>query len=294
MPCRIAILGPGRIGSAFAFQLVRVGGHDVTVVGRPGSDRLAQLKVDQAIVNDKGERAIVRVDGGIDPTERYDLIIVTLMAHQVAAVLPALRASPAGSILFMFNTFQPELLEAAIEERCALGMPFIQSNFEADGRLKTSIGAGGQKSLIGEQRWVDLFNTAGLPAAFEPKMPLWLRSHAPLCVAFESVSVAAIRRGGGASWGEAVVLARGVHAAFGLIKSLGYAVYPRSKQVLDRSPSSIVAAMLWGMSRIQSFRELLATGMVECRSLIGAMVSAARSCNPPVDAAAIEAMTPRD
>jgi 2-dehydropantoate 2-reductase len=45
-PLRIAILGGGKIGSAFAFQLARTGGHDVTVIARPGSVRLAQLERD--------------------------------------------------------------------------------------------------------------------------------------------------------------------------------------------------------------------------------------------------------
>ena len=40
---QIAILGPGRIGSAFAFHLARDGGHDVTVIARPSSMRLEQL-----------------------------------------------------------------------------------------------------------------------------------------------------------------------------------------------------------------------------------------------------------
>lgn len=39
-PLRIVVLGAGKIGSAFAFQLARTGHHDVTVVARPGSVRL--------------------------------------------------------------------------------------------------------------------------------------------------------------------------------------------------------------------------------------------------------------
>ena len=59
-PLRIAVLGVGKIGSAFAFQLVRTGGHDVTVIARQDSVRLAQLERDRAIVDTKGERASVR------------------------------------------------------------------------------------------------------------------------------------------------------------------------------------------------------------------------------------------
>jgi len=116
----------------------------------------------------------------------------------------------------MFNTFHPErLLDAIGVERCSFGMPFVQAALNGNGRLKATIGAAGQKTVMGLQRWVDVFNAAGLPSVLERDMPLWLRCHVPICVAFESVSVAGERRGGGASWREALVLARGVRASFG-------------------------------------------------------------------------------
>ncbi len=295
-PCpllRIAILGVGKIGSAFAFQLARVGGHDVTVIARPDSLRLAQLQGDQAIIDTKGERASVWVAGTLDEETPYDLVIVTLLAHQTEPLLPALRRSTARCIQFMFNTFQPERLSAAIgSERCAFGMPFVQATLDGDGRLKATIGAGGQRTIMSEQRWVDVFNAAGLPAALEPEMPLWLRCHVPLCVAFESVSVAGERRGGGASWGEALVLARGVHASFALIKSLGYDVYPQAKRRIDGSPTWAVAMLLWLMSRIRSFRALLATGKGECCALVDTMVSVAALARAPVAVSDIKAMKP--
>jgi 2-dehydropantoate 2-reductase len=276
LPLRIAVLGVGNIGSAFAFQLSRVGGHDVTAIARPGSLRLAQLQRDRAIVDIHGERASVRVASSLDEEASYDLLIVTLLAHQMAPLLPALSRSKASCIQFMFNTFQPEALQAAVgEPRCAFGMPFIQSLLVQNGRLKADIGRGGQKSIMSRQACVDVFNAAGLPAALEPDMPRWLRCHAPLCVAFESVSVAGERRGGGATWDEALTLARGVHASFTLIKSLGYGIYPRAKKSLDGSPAWVMAAMLWFMSRIRSFRQLLATGEIECGALVEVMVAAA-------------------
>ena len=292
-PLRIAILGVGKIGSAFAFQLVRVGGHDVTVIARPDSVRLKQLECDQAIVDVQGERARVRVASRLDEETPYDLLIITLLAHQTDPLLPALRRSAASCVQFMFNTFQPERLQGAIGvERCAFGMPFVQATLDGDGRLEVTIGAAGQKTIMSRQCWVDVFNAAGLPSALEAEMPLWLRCHVPLCVAFESVSVAGERRGGGAAWGEALVLARGVHASFALIKSLGYDIYPRSKMRIDGSPIWVMAAMLWFMSRIRSFRELLATGEAECAALVDAMVSAAPLGRAPVVVSDIQAMKP--
>ena len=291
---RVAVLGAGRIGSTFAFQLARVGHHDVTVVARPGSARLQQLQRDGGIVSINGERAEVRVADTLDEQIPYDLVIVTLLAHQINAVLPALQRSQAKSVLLMFNCFEPERLRDVVgAERCTLGMPFVQASFEGDGRLKATIGTAGQKTLLGQPRWVEVFNAAGLPAALEPDMPLWLRCHVPLCVAFESVSVAGERRVGGASWGEAMVLARGMHECFALIKGLGYRVYPRGKARLNGCPAWAVAAMLWTLSRVRSFRELLATGKQECCALIDVMVVAAPKAEPTVDGPKIQAMKPR-
>jgi len=290
---RIAVLGGGRIGSAFAFRLARAGRHDVTVIARLGSPRLRQLQRDDGIVDVKGERAGVRIEDALDEQTPYDLIIVTLLGFQVDAVLPALRRSAAKCIQFMFVTFEPERLRDAVgAERCAFGMPFIQSDFDADGRLKATIGAGGQKTIMSQQRWVDLFTAAGLPAALEPDMPLWLRCHVPLTIAFESISVAGVRRGDGASWGEAMVIARGVHESFALIKGLGYRIYPRAKRLIAASPAPVVAAMLWAMSRIKPFRELLATGVNECRALVDVLAASSPQARPPVAVARLLAMKP--
>jgi len=292
-PLKIAVLGTGKIGSIFAFQLARVGHHDVTVIARPGSIRLEQLQRDDGIVDADGERAHVRVFDTLDEGTPYDLLIVTLLDHQVDAVLPSLKRSAAKCVQFMFNTFRPEQLRDAVGiERCAFGMPFVRGLIDGDGRLKAVIG-GGQKTLMSEPRWVNLFNAAGMPASHEPDMPLWLRCHVPMCVAFESVAVAGERRGGGASWGEALVLARGVHASFGLIRNMGYPIYPKAKKLLDGFPTPVLAAMLWSLSRIRSFREVLATGEAECTALVQAMAAAAAHARHPDVVPAIRAMDPQ-
>jgi 2-dehydropantoate 2-reductase len=173
-------------------------------------------------------------------------------------------------------------------------MPFIQSDFDKDGRLNATIGAGGQKSLISEQKWVDVFIASGLPAALEPNMLLWLRCHVPFGVALESVSVAAVRRGGGASWAECMVIAHGMHEAFALIQNLGYHLYPSFKDWLNKTPAWIFASMLWMISRVASFRDLLANGAAECRALVDVMVATAIRANAPLNVDLIKAMRPKD
>ena len=90
---RIAVVGMGGIGSTFAFQLARAGRHDVTAIARPASVRFQQLQRDQGVIDVKGERAEMRVADKLDEEIPFDLVLVTLLAHQVEAVLPGLRRS---------------------------------------------------------------------------------------------------------------------------------------------------------------------------------------------------------
>ena len=64
------------------------------------------------------------------------------------------------------------------------------------------------------------------------------------------------------------------------------------KSRLSRSPIWVVAGLLWSVSRIASFRELLATGVVECNALVDAMLTACPKADPPVHHDLIAAMKP--
>ena len=290
---RIAVLGAGNIGSAFAFQLAKIGGHEVTVIARPGSARYQQLQRDKSIIDVHDKRANVIVSEQLDEEIHYDVIVVTLLAHQLEAVVPAMLNSKAKSFLFMFNNFAPERIEERFgTDRCTFGMPFIQSFLDRDGKLNVSIGAGGQKTKLGKQIWVDVFNAAGLPASLEANMPLWLRCHAPICIAFESSSFAGMQRGGGASWAESMTIAHGVHECYRLIKGLGYDLYPAAKVRIHQCPAWIIASILWGLTRLPSFRELLALGAAECSAMLDLLLAAAPLSGNPIALEKIEAMRP--
>jgi 2-dehydropantoate 2-reductase len=292
----IAVVGAGAIGSTFAFHLARAG-HDVTAIARPGSGRLHQLQRDQGVVLVSGEKAGLRVADRLDEDAAYDLVLVTLLAHQVDAVLPALERSRAAAIQFMFNNFDPPRLSHAVGHgRCSFGMPFVMSTLRDDGRLQTTVNPG-QKTLHGHARWAELFSAAGLPSAFEVDMILWLRCHVPMCIAMESVCVTAHRRGGGATWREALVVGRGLKACFAIIKALGFPLYPSSKSMLASCPVWMLACVLWLVSRVPSFRLLLSQGLLECRALADVLASAAAGAGAtpkvPGLAADVLAMKPR-
>ena len=292
---QIAVLGAGNIGSAFAFQLARIGGHDLTVIARPCSLRYQKLLLDNGIIDINNERATVIITDQLNEEIEYDAIVVTLLAHQLETVSTSIKKSKAKSLLFMFNNFDPERIQEMFGvDRCVFGMPFIQSFINEEGKINATIGAGGQKTKLGEQFWVDVFNAANIPASLEPKMSLWLRCHVPICIALESSSFAGVRRAGEATWAESMMIAQGVHECYRLIKGLGYNIYPSGKARINQSPAWLLGGMLWLLTRVRSFRELLALGAPECSALVDLLASLAPLSQYPIDINKIIAMKPSE
>ena len=80
-----------------------------------------------AVVTTDGQRAPVNVAAALDATAAWDLVLVSVLASHVEAVLPALTASRAKAVMFMFNTFESlePLREAVGHARFAFGFPAI-------------------------------------------------------------------------------------------------------------------------------------------------------------------------
>lgn len=288
----IAIVGGGRIGSAFAFQLARVGKHDVTIIARPGSKRLERLQADKGVLTSQGELASVAVHDALNESIAYDLVIVAVQDSHVDAVLPVLKRSSAKLIQFLFTTFTPDRLLAAVgAERAAVGMPFVQSDFDSEGRIGFVVPEG-RNTRVGSQKSADIFAGAGIPADYDEHMTWWLRCNAPLSVAFESVSVAAFVQDDETLKKTAVILGTGIHATFELIRSQGGKLYPEDKVQLDQQSDEQLGGMLYGLSQNVPFRTLLASGEGECRAVVDSILAAAGSDVDEKVRAAILAMKP--
>ncbi|WP_437927461.1 2-dehydropantoate 2-reductase N-terminal domain-containing protein [Sorangium sp. So ce291] len=275
---KIAIIGPGGIGSTFAFQLARAG-HEVTVVAR--GKRLEQLQRDEAIVKATGERAAVRVSAALDTTTAWDLVLVTVLAHQVDAVLPALAESAAKAVMFMFNTFEPlgRLREAVGAARFAFGFPAILATLD-DGKLTSKIVTRGMVTPVTDAAWAKVFKDAGIPAVVESDMESWLRTHAALVAPAMVAIITAHARQAGVSWAEAMNLARAMEEGLRVVRQLGNAITPEPVAKLSRLPTPALAAFLWTLSRIDAVRKTGAAGPGEPRALIDAMAAAAPGQTP--------------
>jgi 2-dehydropantoate 2-reductase len=275
---RIAIIGPGAIGSVYAFQLSRAG-HDVTVVGR--GDRLEWLRNEGAILLKSGQRAAVTVADALDASSPWDLVLVTVLAPQVTAVLPALRACAARTVMFMFNTFESlePLREAIGPARFAWGFSGGVFTLVVDGRIDPQIRQG---SVASSPEWARVFTEAGIPTQPEPDMQSWLRSHAALVVPLMSVGSLVFSRGAGLTWAEARAHAEATVAGFAMVRALGNAVRPPALGALPHMPRWLLSAMLWGLSRTRMIRDLGARGPAEPRLLIDMMHATAPALAGPL------------
>ncbi|MFI6172452.1 ketopantoate reductase family protein [Nocardia sp. NPDC051052] len=248
---RVAVIGPGGIGSAFAFHLSRAG-HDVTVIAR--GTRLQHLRDAEAIVTTTGAQAAVHVADELDPTTPWDLVLVTVLVSQVDVLLPRLAASAAHTVMFMFNTFGPldRLRDAVGAQRVVFGFPAIVAGIE-DGRLASTILRRGLPTTVSDDRWATVFSDAGIPSAAHPDMQSWLRTHAALAVPLMLAGLSAHRSGRGVSRREAMELARALREGLNLVRRLGNSLTPRPLAVFDRLPVPVVAALLWALTRLPVF-----------------------------------------
>ncbi|PRQ02089.1 ketopantoate reductase family protein [Enhygromyxa salina] len=267
----IAVLGAGAIGSTFAYQLATAG-HEVTAIAR--GNHLRQLRADGAVVLENGQRAGVTVQAELDPSVAYDLVLVTVLAPQVDAVLGVLRESAAKRVMFMFNTFEPldRLREAVGPERFVFGFPGGVFAQLIDGQLRRRILRG---TTTGDPAWATVFGAAGIPTLVSADMHAWLRSHAALVIPLMSIGVVVAQRGAGISWMEGRRYAAALAAAFEIVRSLGHRIEPFEVAVLSRTPRIVTTLLLWIMSRTAVLRDLGALGPAEARMLIDMICAAA-------------------
>ncbi|HEX7664265.1 MAG TPA: 2-dehydropantoate 2-reductase N-terminal domain-containing protein [Polyangiaceae bacterium] len=270
---KIAIVGAGRIGSTVGFHLAR-GGHDVTLVAR--GKRLEELQSAKTIEAVNGDRADVKAAAALDEKEPWDLVVVTVLAHQVGAVLPALGASKAKHVMFMFNTFEKldRLRDAVGGERFTMAFPNMTAFF-VDGKLKSQVKGPGMVTTLGDDRWAKVFAAAGLPTEVRPDMESFLRSHAAFVAPMMVAANLAYPRNGGITWAEAKELARAMDEAFAVVKGLGNTLVPGFVAAMAKMPTSTLAFMLWSTSRAAVVRDLGAFGPTEARELIDAFVAVA-------------------
>ncbi|KEF56197.1 uncharacterized protein A1O9_07778 [Exophiala aquamarina CBS 119918] len=258
---KIAIIGAGPVGCAFAVHLVKAG-HEVAIVGR--GQRLASLQANGGVLTKKSEKAteisktpVVAV-GSLDTVQPWDLVLLTVTEHQFDEQLFAtLKACPTSTeILFMFNTFASlsGYFDVLGKERCIIGFPAIMACFY-DGALVHQFVNFGQITIVSSPEWRSIFSSAGIKCVHEPDMQSWLRTHAAIAVGVMSATVAAAKRKSGVTWAEANLSAEAAKEGLALVQKLGNSVTPKLIYYLGvAAPSFVLTGLLWVLTRVSSVR----------------------------------------
>jgi 2-dehydropantoate 2-reductase len=166
----------------------------------------------------------------------------------------------------MFVTPEAERLQAAVgADRATFGMAAVLATFDSTGKLELTVPK--TKALHGDQRWVDLFEAAGMPSKLEPDMGRWLRSQVPLTIAMEGTAVAGMQHDRGPTWAEARTGAKALRAGYSILRGFGETPYPGSKNQISRAPRPLLAFILRAAGS-GKYRASLGGSAEECRGLI--------------------------
>ncbi len=237
-------------------MLLSRAGHEVCVVARGA--RLEALRREGALA-------------ALPEAVPFDLVLVTVLATQVAPLLPSLRASAARSVMFMFNTFGglDVLREAVGEQRFAFGFPAVIARVEA-GVLKHRVVSGLQTTTVGGARaaqWARVFSAAGVPTVVHHDIDSWLRTHAAFMAPLMLLGCDVRAQKKGVSWRRAQELVALMHGGFALVEN----VTPRTMRVVRAFPRAVLTAALWLLSRLPVVKNLGARGDAEARALLRQM-----------------------
>lgn len=194
---RLLVIGAGVNGAICAVGLFRAG-FDVTLLAR--GQRFEDLQTGGIIIDDpfKNTRSITRVPliDHLDPTERYDYILVVVRKSQVTALLPTLAQNISPNVVFMVNNASgpDEYISALGRDRVMLGFVFgagrregaIIHGFTIEGRGSgTPFGEVDGSTTPRLTRLVEILCQAGLHAIPDANITDWQATHAALvsCIA---------------------------------------------------------------------------------------------------------------
>jgi 2-dehydropantoate 2-reductase len=185
----ILVYGAGVLGSLYAARLQEAGQH-VSLLAR--GQRLEEIRehgiVLENVLSGQTTTTRVKVIEQLGPAERYDLAVVVMGKHQVAAILPRLAANKqVPSVLFLHNNAggPQAMIETLGRERVLLG--FAGAGGKREGHVIDYLLINQQPTTLGEvdgrttprlEQIADAFKDAGFPVAISSNIDAALKTHA--------------------------------------------------------------------------------------------------------------------
>ena len=242
---KILVYGAGIIGSIYASKLYEAN-IDITLLAR--GKRYESLKQNGVIINDvlSGKQIVSKLPltQHLNPSDFYDLIIVTVRLDQLDSVKTKLKENTAcQAIMFMLNN--PDNLQQLIQEfptkKIILGFPGAggtynnyQINYVQIKEQKTTIGDidGNITGLTTEIK--EILEQAAFKVAISTNMQAWLKTHA---VFVTCVAAAIMKENGdsvqlGKNKDSVQMMVKSINEGFRACQKIGMPIAPANLKII--------------------------------------------------------------
>jgi 2-dehydropantoate 2-reductase len=184
----ILVYGAGVIGSVYAARL-KAGGQNVSLLAR--GQRAVSLRIHGIQLEDAstGRRTTTHVSvvEQLAPTDKYDVVLVTVRLDQLHSVLPILAANRQVPILLFLlnNPAGMRQFEQLDPQRVVPGFPAVGGMREGDvvrymafRQVPTMLGEVDGRVTPRLRQLAVVFKQAGFTVELSPDIIAWLRTHA--------------------------------------------------------------------------------------------------------------------
>ena len=259
---KIAVFGPGAMGSIFAARFARAG-HSVTLIAR--GKRLATLRARGLWMQSAtGGRAYqvtgIEISDSLKADDDYDVILVTVQRSQIESAIPALSASACKRIVLMFNCASgaDQWDEKLGAKRVFWGFPAALGEIINDvthytllpGYLRlaqiTTLGRSNGPADATLKEIESLFHAAGLPAVCIDNMDAWLKTHAAfMAPLIASGYIHEKRSGFHFTLSESKLISTAIKECFAALRRLNIRLTPVNMRLLGYVPVALFYMVLW-------------------------------------------------
>ena len=257
---KIAVFGPGAMGSIFAAKFAQAG-HAVTLIAR--GQRLAALRARGLWMQSVTGRSVYQVKG-IKISDAlnadYDMVLVTVQRSQIESAIPALSSSACKRIVLMFNCASgANQWDAKLgTNRVFWGFPAALGEIIDDvthytllpGYLRfaqiTTLGRSSGPADVPLKEIESLFDAAGLPAVCTDNMDAWLKTHAAfMAPLIASGYIHEKRSGFHFTLSETKLISTAIKECFKALRRLNIRPTPLNMRLLVYVPVVFFYPVLW-------------------------------------------------
>lgn len=243
----ILVYGAGVIGSVYAARL-KVAGHRVSLLAR--GQRAVSLRTHgiQLVNAANGRKTTTQISivEQLAPTDRYDVVLVTVRFDQLHAVLPILATnSQVPTLLFLLsNPTSMQQFTLLDPQRIVLGFPAIGGVRKEDvvhyitpGQTPTMLGEVDGRVTPRLRQLAAIFKQAGFTTRLSPDMQTWLQTHAITDIGIISAAILAGKK--------SALLARSRHHVALLVQAIREGLLALRALGTPLTPFSLTLLFLW-------------------------------------------------